>query len=166
MKFSEQDASAIENALQLAITMHRSQRDSDGQPYVLHLIRVMMRCNDPKAKQAGLLHDILEDTSAKPDDLVALGLSPEVIQAVVRLTHLQGISYADYVEAISQDPIATEVKLSDLEDNYALGRVKYRQENHQHDARRLQRYILSSRFLRKQMTAKEYHLAMAQLEHQ
>ena len=142
---TEEDSRAIETALGLAISFHRGQRDSDGAPYILHL-----------AKQAGVLHDILEDTSASCDDLLAAGISARVIEAVKHLTHAPGIPYADYIEALVCDPIATEVKLADLEDNYSIGRVKYRQEHREHDADRLQRYILSHRFLEGQIQLDEY----------
>jgi len=153
---TEEDSRAIEAALGLAISFHRGQRDSDGAPYILHLIRVMLRCKSAQAKQAGVLHDILEDTSASCDDLLAAGISARVIEAVKHLTHAPGIPYADYIEALVCDPIATEVKLADLEDNYSIGRVKYRQEHREHDADRLQRYILSHRFLEGQIQLDEY----------
>ena len=164
MIMSEEDALAIENAMRLAISMHRKQRDSDGAPYILHLIRVMMRCKTPKAQQAGLLHDLLEDTSATPQDILDAGLSDEVLQAVKRLTHLPGVSYAEYIESLACDPIATEVKLSDLQDNYSIGRVKYREEKHADDASRLQRYILTYRYLQRQINSEQYHRAMQKVD--
>lgn len=163
MNEEEKNAREIEIALSLAINKHRGQRDSDGAPYILHLIRVMMRCRDPQAKQAGVLHDILEDTPTSVQELVSAGISPRVIDAVKRLTHTPGIPYGQYIESLSSDPIATEVKLADLEDNYSIGRVKYRNEHRKHDANRLEKYILSHRFLMGQLRVEEFRTLMGQL---
>ena len=151
---------AIELAIELALNFHRGQRDADGDPYILHLMRVMLKCHSTSAKQAGLLHDILEDTSATEDDLIQAGICPNVTQSVKRLTRFAHIDYADYILALAEDPIAKEVKIADLEDNYAIGRVKYRTEHRLEDARRLERYILSHRFLSGHLQRTEYIEAM------
>ena len=151
---------AIELATELALNFHRGQRDADGDPYILHLMRVMLKCHSTSAKQAGLLHDILEDTSATEDDLIQAGICPNVTQSVKRLTRFAHIDYADYILALAEDPIAKEVKIADLEDNYAIGRVKYRSEHRLEDARRLERYILSHRFLSGHLQRTEYIEAM------
>ena len=151
---------AIELAIELALNFHRGQRDADGDPYILHLMRVMLKCHSTSAKQAGLLHDILEDTSATEDDLIQAGICPNVTQSVKRLTRIAHIDYADYIMALAEDPIAKEVKIADLEDNYAIGRVKYRCEHRLEDARRLERYILSHRFLSGHLQRTEYIEAM------
>ena len=149
-----------EMAIELALNFHRGQRDADGDPYILHLMRVMLKCHSTSAKQAGLLHDILEDTSATEDDLIQAGICPNVTQSVKRLTRFAHIDYADYILALAEDPIAKEVKIADLEDNYAIGRVKYRTEHRLEDARRLERYILSHRFLSGHLQRTEYIEAM------
>ncbi|MFM8189060.1 MAG: HD domain-containing protein [Pirellula sp.] len=164
MLFRQEDAQAIENALGLAVRMHQGQRDADGAPYILHLVRVMMRCKDPHAKQAAVLHDILEDTSATSEDLLANGISPEVVQTVERLTHLPGVSYGHYIESLSSDPIAVEVKLADLEDNYSIARVKYREDHRAHDASRLERYILTHRFLIGDLELDQYRSLIGQIK--
>lgn len=163
MNEEEKNAREIEIALSLAINKHRGQRDSDGAPYILHLIRVMMRCRDPQVKQAGVLHDILEDTQTNVQELVSAGIDPQVIEAVKRLTHAPSIPYGQYIESLSSDPIATEVKLADLEDNYSIGRVKYRKEHRTRDANRLEKYILSHRFLKGELQLDEFRTLMEEL---
>ena len=43
---------ALERAIALAVKSHQGQRDKAGQPYVLHVLRVMHAVSDPIAKQA------------------------------------------------------------------------------------------------------------------
>jgi hypothetical protein len=74
--------------------------------------------------------------------------------------HAGHSTYADYILALADDPIAKEVKIADLEDNYFIGRVKYRSEHRLEDAHRLERYILSHRFLSGHLQSTEYIEAM------
>jgi (p)ppGpp synthase/HD superfamily hydrolase len=158
------EAIAIESAIALATRFHNQQRDSDGDPYILHLLRVMLACKSPLAKQAGVLHDLLEDTSATTQDILDAGLSQTLVDTLRLLTHSKDLSYAQYVLNLSQDPVATEVKMADLQDNYRIDRVKYRSDCSNHDALRLQRYILSHRFLRNEIDSEDYTQAMCNLE--
>jgi hypothetical protein len=54
--------------------------------------------------------------------------------------------------------------MADLQDNYRIDRVKYRSDCTNHDALRLQRYILSHRFLRNEIDREDYTQAMRNLE--
>ncbi len=146
----------LEAAIQLAVRFHAGQRDKAGECYVLHLMRVMLGCTSPEAMQAGILHDLLEDTTATQDDLRRTGLSEQVVSAVLKLTKPEHTPYSEYIILLAADPIAREVKLADLEDNYRLARVAYRAEHADEDSRRIQRYILSAQFLRGQIARNEF----------
>ncbi len=54
---------SIEKALQIAAQAHEGQKDKDGQPYILHPLRVMNAVEDKTAKIVAVLHDVIEDTS-------------------------------------------------------------------------------------------------------
>jgi (p)ppGpp synthase/HD superfamily hydrolase len=155
---------AVDSALQLALQFHTGQRDKAGQAYVLHLLRVMMAGQTPEAKQVGVLHDLLEDTPATRADMERAGLSERVMQAVERLTKPEAVEYAEYIVHIAGDALACEVKLADLQDNYALWRVAYRAEHTQEDRRRVQRYILAHQFLTRQIGEAEFLERMKQVE--
>lgn len=114
----------LERALQIAVKFHEGQKDKNGAPYVFHPIRVMMRCTDPTAKIAALLHDVVEDSHLEMADLLAEGFSQEVLDVVSLLTHDPAVSYEDYVEAIARHPLAVQVKLADLEDNSDVRRLR------------------------------------------
>jgi hypothetical protein len=158
------DADCVERAIALAVRFHEGQRDKSGAPYLLHLFRVALQSNDPIVQQAALLHDLIEDTKATREDLEASSISPESIEAIALLTHDLQESYADYVVKIKDNPVATQVKLLDLHDNYRLDRVAYRSDHVQEDAIRIQRYILSKQFLKDEITKECYLQAMANLE--
>ncbi len=52
----------FEDALALATEKFRGITDSDGQPYILHCLRVTLAQSDDLARQVAVLHDVVEDT--------------------------------------------------------------------------------------------------------
>lgn len=155
---------AVENAIALAVKFHCGQRDKAGTPYILHPLTLMLQSCDPIVQQAAVLHDLLEDTIATRDDLVAALLDPRAIHAIELLTHTSDLSYADYIVRIKTDRVATQVKLLDLNDNYRLDRVAYRIEHAAQDSKRLQKYILTKQFLSDEIDQDAYLKAMPPFE--
>lgn len=154
----------VDDALALAVEKFRGIPDKAGQPYILHLLRVMLQQSDDVARQVGVLHDLVEDTDVTLDDLRKRGFSEEVVEAIDALTHRDDESYAQYVLRAAASPVARRVKLADLEDNYQLGRVAYRRDHQSEDAQRIQRYILSYYFLTEQLDRASYLAAMEKVE--
>ncbi|MCB1225873.1 MAG: hypothetical protein KDK99_08705 [Verrucomicrobiales bacterium] len=113
----------LERALQIAVQAHAGQKDKSGAPYIFHPIRVMSQCSSPAAKIVGLLHDVVEDTSVTFEDLEKEGFDPGVLAALRLLTHDDAVPYEDYIQRVKTDPIATEAKLADLQDNMDIRRL-------------------------------------------
>lgn len=118
------EPSQIEIALEIALKAHKGQRDLDGKPVILHPLSVAMKGNNENEIVAGMLHDVVEDTDYTFEDLLAAGISQEVVDALRLLTHEKGSNYMDYVERIAQshNPIAINVKCNDLDHNLDRGR--------------------------------------------
>ena len=114
----------LEQAISIASLAHEGQLDKGGEPYILHPLRVMMKLKDKKQRIVAVLHDVIEDTNVTDIDLVVKGLSLELINAVLTLTRNKSESYDDYIDRISKDEFAIEVKLADLEDNMDMSRIK------------------------------------------
>jgi (p)ppGpp synthase/HD superfamily hydrolase len=158
----EKGMSALERAVELATRRHAGQADKAGQPYLLHLLRVMHQVEGDIAKQAAVLHDVLEDTDATADELLRAGIDPQAVSVVQRLTRGKGDSYWEYVVRIAEDPIARQIKMADLNDNYRLDRVILREgADRATDLRRIERYILSYQFLAGRITLSDYRRRMA-----
>ena len=65
-----------------------------------------------------LAHDILEDTEVTEKELAGV-LNEYALQAVKALTRKEDQNYFDYIrEQVLSNPVASLVKLADLEDNY------------------------------------------------
>ena len=153
----------LDDALALAVDKFRGITDKAGQPYILHLLRVMLRQSDLRASQVGVLHDLVEDTDVTLDDLRSRGFAAEVVDAVDAMTHRDDEAYHEYVIRLSRCPLARPVKLADLEDNYSLPRVAYRPDHQSEDAVRVQRYILSYNFLTNCIDEASYVQSMQRL---
>lgn len=115
-------------ALKVAIRVHADQRDKQGQPYLLHVLRVVEAVSD-EAKVVAALHDVVEDGSGSWGEVATQQLlAVDEAQALGLLTRY-GQSYSEYIAGIARaaeneitgGKIAREVKLADLRDN--LGRI-------------------------------------------
>ena len=118
------DRPSLEDAIAMAANAHRGQRyaSPEREPYILHPLRVMLRCTDTVDQMAAVLHDVIEDTDLTIDDLVGAGYSAEVVGAVDCLTRRGDETYESYIERVASSDIARRVKTADLTENLANNR--------------------------------------------
>lgn len=110
---------SIEDAIILAANAHKGQVDLDGKPYILHPLAVGNKGTTREEMVTGYLHDILEDTSVSVIDMRLAGVDPEIIGALLLLTHVKGELYMDYLKRIKEsgNKLALKVKLNDIDHN-------------------------------------------------
>ena len=104
-------------ALKISFNAHKDQVDKSGMPYVYHPFHLAEQMNDEYSTCVALLHDVVEDTDISLDDLTSEGFPAEVIDALTLMTHDDKVPYMDYVRKIKTHPIATKVKVQELEHN-------------------------------------------------
>ncbi len=104
-------------AIALAAAAHLGQLDRAGAPYILHPLRLMMRASTDAERMVAVMHDVVEDTVWTLEALAAEGFPPEVLGALACLTKRAGEDYPSFITRVLEDPLATRVKLWDLEDN-------------------------------------------------
>lgn len=129
---------SLDYAIELAAKGHAGQKDKAGQPYILHVLRVMLAMNTDEERIVAALHDLVEDTHFSLSQLRQLGFSPEIVSAVDILTRQEGQSYEGYIARISRHALATRVKLADLQDNMNLARLPHPTDR---DFDRHERYV-------------------------
>lgn len=111
IQYTQED---IELAAQWCLDAHKCQVDKAGNPYFMHPFAVMQSCTEPAEKIVALLHDVLEDSEViSPLDILNQ-FGQEVFDGVVAMTRGKGESYRDFIKRVSQNPIAKEVKKSDI----------------------------------------------------
>lgn len=106
-------------ALLLVSDLFQDKKDKAGFPYINHLIRVSVKLDTEELRIAGLLHDVLEDTSITKDDLRELGFSNRVISIIEGVTNKVGENYNDKIKRIidNGDMDVIKLKYSDMSDN-------------------------------------------------
>lgn len=114
----------VEIAKALAAKAHACQTDKAGLPYITHPERVASRLSAPEAQVVGWLHDTVEDTDLTIDD-IREQFGPETAAAVDAISRRDGETWSDYIDRVAANPIARQVKISDLIDNSNLSRIPY-----------------------------------------
>ena len=125
-------------AIQIAVSAHKEQVDKSGQPYILHLIRVMDAGEIEQEKICGVLHDLVEDTDWTFEKLENEGFSEEIISALKCVTKQENEAYDVFISRIKENPLAIKVKLNDLRDNMDITRLVHITKK---DRERLNKYL-------------------------
>ena len=110
-------------ALKLCFEAHKKQVDKSGLPYVFHPFHLAEQMETEETIIVALLHDVVEDTEYTVEDLVKMGFSKAVTDAIALMTHANDVEYMDYVLKIKENSIAKAVKLADLRHNSDLSRL-------------------------------------------
>ncbi len=115
----------LEKAIAIAVESHKGQLDKAGKIYILHPMRVMLRGKNETEMIVGILHDTVEDTPITIEMLRLEGFSDEILEAIDCITKHPGEDYADFIDRVLTNPLATQVKLYDMEDNLNRDRIPY-----------------------------------------
>ena len=115
----------LATALGLAAAAHAGDVDQAGRPYLAHPMRVAARlvADGEHAVAAGLLHDVVEDSSTTLDDLRAAGIPATVCAAVDALTKREDETYEEAIQRAAAHPLAVTVKQADIADNIDPARL-------------------------------------------
>lgn len=111
-------------ATMLANLFFEHKKDKGGYPYLGHLNYVSSAFSDEDHRVVGLLHDIIEDTLVSKTILLELGFSEKVVNAIDILTR-NDEEYYSYINKIaeSNNSLAIDIKLKDLEHNMDISRI-------------------------------------------
>lgn len=141
----------LELALDIAVFAHRNVTRQDGDPYIFHPLRVASNTTyikTKKQKAVALLHDVLEDTPISIPFLHQKGVSRDITDVLVLLTHKESEDYDTYIKNIATNIDAMLVKLADLEDNL---RVETLAKITEKEEMRIQKYKNAKNFILKQL---------------
>ena len=109
--------SKLEDAIILASLYYKDSIDCDGQPCIMHLLRVML--DVPKETEyqiAALLHELPVDFDYSLDDIRST-FGDKVADAVEVLNDFSAEeAYRTYIKKVMKNDIARIVKIADLKD--------------------------------------------------
>lgn len=115
----------IKRAMLFAYNIHKKQFDLAGYPYIHNVLHIAEQMNTEKGVIVALLHDVLEDSGDRETLRLfsQLGFDEEITSAVYAITRGKGEKYSDYIARVSQNKLATSVKIKDLEHNIQADRL-------------------------------------------
>lgn len=94
-RFDSQSQQKILGALELAKRAHEGQLRDEGDPFIIHPIRIAnillkdLKVDDPELVIAGLLHDVVEDSDI-PAEEITERFGKRVGGLVIGLTRIEG----------------------------------------------------------------------------
>lgn len=100
----------------IAREAHKDQTRWDGSPYIEHPKYIASQMQTKAEKEVAWLHDVVEDTETTLEELKEL-FDDNVINALDAISKRKGEDYAVYILRLSENYLATKVKLQDLEHN-------------------------------------------------
>ena len=133
-------------AMRIAYEKHKDQYDKSGVPYIFHPFHVAESMTDENTTAIALLHDVVEDTETTFEELETMGFGAKIIEALRLLTREEGQDYFSYIEKLSKNPLAVQVKLSDLRHNSDLSRLAVVTQK---DRERVEKYNKCTDYLKK-----------------
>lgn len=114
---SEQLKVLIEQARNVAKAAHTGQTRRDGGDYFENHVEPVAQSVEDKLKPIAYLHDVVEDTPVKLEDLRSVGFPSYVLDAVDLLTHKNREPNVAYWTRLAQNKDATAVKIADIRNN-------------------------------------------------
>lgn len=128
--------SLLQIAYEIAHEAFANKVDKGGYPYLNHIdivaepfTRGEMEFNNKFHNKdleiVAVLHDLLENCEDwSIERLKNLGFSEDVLEALIAITKTKEESYSDYIERVSKNDYAIQVKIADLEHNMDITRLK------------------------------------------
>ena len=107
----------LRKAIEIATKSHRNKVDKIGKPQICHPLSVMDSVDEMDEKIVAILHDVVEDTPTTLKDLKKFDFGDDVIESIDAISRREGEQYFDYIGRLSENELATKVKIADLLDN-------------------------------------------------
>lgn len=114
----------LEKAMEICLHYHKGQKDKGGQPYILHPIRIMLKCKDDEERILALIHDVLEDTDCPFSTFTNNSFPSKISTALIAITKTDTETYKEYIERVAKNDLAKRVKILDIKDNLDPERLK------------------------------------------
>ena len=110
----------LHKAITIACEAHQGQFSINGEPYILHPLRLLIKAKSNEERIIAILHDVIEKTNISLADLKNKGFNQNIISSIDSLSKRRSESYIEYIERLMQNKISVKIKLLDLADNIKI----------------------------------------------
>lgn len=101
----------------IAEEAHAGQKRRGGEDYINHPRRVAESLSGDYARSIAWLHDVIENTNLKYQDLINKGVPEIIASAVLTLTKEPHDNYMAYIQYLGMSRICSKVKIADILDS-------------------------------------------------
>ena len=110
----------LHKAITIACDAHQGQSSINGEPYILHPLRLLIKAKSNEEKIIAALHDVIEKSNISLADLKSQGFDQNIIGSIDSLSRRRSESYVDYIARLMKNNISVKIKLLDLADNIKI----------------------------------------------
>ena len=110
----------LHKAITIACEAHQGQSSINGEPYILHPLRLLIKAKSNEERIIAVLHDVIEKSNISLADLKNKGFDQNIISSIDSLSRRKSESYVDYIGRLMQNRISVKIKLLDLADNIKM----------------------------------------------
>ena len=110
----------LHKAITIACDAHQGQSSINGEPYILHPLRLLIKAKSNEEKIIAVLHDVIEKSNISLADLKNKGFDQNIISSIDSLSRRKSESYFEYIGRLMQNRISVKIKLLDLADNIKI----------------------------------------------
>tara|TARA_Y100000589_G_scaffold252022_1_gene240467 strand:- start:1134 stop:1559 length:426 start_codon:yes stop_codon:yes gene_type:complete len=110
----------LHKAITIACEAHQGQSSINGEPYILHPLRLLIKAKSNEERIIAILHDVIEKTNISLLDLKNKGFDQNIISSIDSLSRRRSESYIEYIKRLMQNKISVKIKLLDLADNIKI----------------------------------------------
>ena len=110
----------LHKAITIACEAHQGQSSIDGEPYILHPLRLLIKAKSNEERIIAVIHDVIEKSNISLVDLKNKGFDQNIISSIDSLSRRRSEPYIDYIGRLMQNRISVKIKLLDLADNIKI----------------------------------------------
>ena len=107
-------------AISIAYNSHKNQYNVNGEPYILHPLRIMLKTKNEEQMITAVLHDVVEKSDVELDHLEIEGFNKDIVAAVDALSRKNDELYDSYISRVLKNKLAIKIKFIDLMDNIKI----------------------------------------------
>ena len=119
----------LQKAISIAHNSHKNQYNVNGEPYILHPMRIMLKTKNEEQMITAVLHDVVEKSDVELDHLEIEGFNKDILAAVDALSRKNDELYDSYISRVLKNKLAIKIKIIDLIDNIKIHKSMDVKEN-------------------------------------
>ena len=95
----------LQKAISIAYNSHKNQYNVNGEPFILHPLRIMLKTKNEEQMITAVLHDVVEKSDVELDHLEIEGFNKDIVAAVDALSRKNDELYDSYISRVLKNKL-------------------------------------------------------------